>query len=216
MRRGVTIRMAEYCKNGHEWSEANTVMRNGIRACLTCQRSKTRKTKVNSGRRTKPRPRATQEVPAGRRVSLHTAIEHVVFEHVKVSTAARWAGKAKKTVADGAWEHVKRIVRERDRDTCQKCGSRRPGLDVHHRKPKQMGGSDSLTTYGLANLISLCRLCHGWVHGHPIEAEELGLMLAQSADPERVYVTVRGRKLALTNAGLVGKGVRFSEAQDRV
>lgn len=182
---------------------------------MTCQRDSSRKSTRNTGKRTKARPRAAQSVPGGERISLQAAIGHVVFDHVKVSTAARWAGKAKKSVSDGAWEFAKRVVRGRDKDTCVKCRHRKPSLDVHHRKPKQMGGADALTTYGLANLISLCRNCHSWVHQHPAEAMELGLMLSQSADPEKEYVFVGGQRLVLTNLGLVGKEVQFSETQDR-
>lgn len=170
---------------------------------------------MNTGKRTKARPRAVQNVPGGDRISLAAAVNLVIFEHLKVSTAARQAGKAKKTVADGAWERAKRIVRDRDQSTCQKCRRRKPDLDVHHRKPKQMGGADALTTYGLANLVSLCRNCHSWVHAHPADAMELGLMLSQSADPEKEYVFVGGQRLVLTNLGLVGKEVQFSETQDR-
>lgn len=144
-------------------------------------------------------------------ISLQSAIGHVVFDHVKVATAARWAGKAKATVADAAWEYVKRVVRDRDRNTCWKCGGRGSSLDVHHRKPKQMGGADSLTTYGLANLVSLCRGCHSRVHANPAESEGLGFILGQISDPAKIPFLARGESIVLTNVGLVEREVKFSE-----
>lgn len=185
-----------------------------MKVCMDCSRDKSRRTKANTGKRTKTRPRAVSNASGGERISLQAAIGHVVFDHVKVSTAARWAGKAKKTVADGAWEYVKRVVKHRDKSKCVLCGRVKNELDVHHRKPKQMGGSDALTTYGLANLVSLCRNHHSWVHAHPADAMELGLLLSQSADPEQEPVLVHGMQLVLTNLGVVGKEVPGYEAQD--
>lgn len=173
---------------------------------MDCQRDSGRKSRVNSGKRTKARPRSTQAVPGGERISLQAAIGHVVFDHEKVSSAARRAGKAKKSVSEGAWEYVKRVVRSRDNSRCQKCQKNLKTPDVHHRKPKQMGGSDSGTTYGLANLVSLCRNCHSWAHENPIAAMDLGLLLSQSVEPEEEPVLVRGRERWFTYLGGVEHG----------
>lgn len=140
------------------------------------------------------------------------AVGLVVFDHEKVATAARLAGKAKRVVKDAAWEYCKRVVRDRDRSKCQKCFQAGSRLDVHHRKPKQMGGSDSLTEFGLANLISLCRDCHSWVHQHPEAATMMGLLLRQGDDPEQCEITIPGGPVHLTYWGMRTKREREDES----
>lgn len=71
---------------------------------------------------------------------------------------------------------VAELVRWRDRDRCQRCGSYTPGGSLHHRQGR--GGPDP---HRPANLLLLCGSgttgCHGWVHAHPAEAYEAGLMV---------------------------------------
>lgn len=43
--------------------------------------------------------------------------------------------------------------------------------DAHHRILRSRGGDEDPE-----NLIALCAMCHRWVHDHPKEATELGLM----------------------------------------
>lgn len=44
-------------------------------------------------------------------------------------------------------------------------------IDPHHVLPRSRGGKDTLD-----DLISLCRAHHEWVHDHPAESYELGLL----------------------------------------
>lgn len=55
------------------------------------------------------------------------------------------------------YENVKQYVRERDKYTCQLCGTNGIGkvLEVHHIIPRRRGGSDKPS-----NLICLCHNCH--------------------------------------------------------
>lgn len=48
--------------------------------------------------------------------------------------------------------------------------------DRHHRLRRSQGGTDDA-----ANTLDLCRACHRWIHDHPADAYELGL-LARSTD----------------------------------
>ncbi len=54
------------------------------------------------------------------------------------------------------WELVKRAVLIRDNYTCAKCGGKEL-LDVHHKDGTSRNDPD--------NLITLCKKCHGEVHG---------------------------------------------------
>jgi len=55
-------------------------------------------------------------------------------------------------------------VLERDRYTCQDCGSVGGPLDVHHIVPF---AEDVNKRFDPDNGIALCPLCHGKRHGHP-------------------------------------------------
>lgn len=44
-------------------------------------------------------------------------------------------------------------------------------LDAHERLPRSRGGSP----YDLANILTVCRAHHDWIHGHPKEARDLDL-----------------------------------------
>lgn len=58
------------------------------------------------------------------------------------------------------WTYSLRLkIRRRDSNTCQACGVKRKGLDVHHIDEDKMNCDES-------NLICLCRSCHRKVHGH--------------------------------------------------
>jgi 5-methylcytosine-specific restriction endonuclease McrA len=61
------------------------------------------------------------------------------------------------------WDSIKRIVRKRDRNTCQLCSrstnQQGRAMDVHH-KESFFSFSDPTEANRLANLVCLCRSCH--------------------------------------------------------
>jgi hypothetical protein len=88
------------------------------------------------------------------------------------------------------WEAVRRVVLRRDDHRCVRCG--REACDVHHRQPKGMGGtSNEEVAFGLANLISLCRECHSFVHANPLEAYKTGYLVHSWDDPETIAVLTK-------------------------
>jgi len=90
------------------------------------------------------------------------------------------------------WEKAKKACFERDEGKCRRCG--REAQDCHHRKLKGMGGTaDPVLKYGLANLISLCRSCHNWIHAHPAESYEAGWLVHSWDDPALIPIP-DGRK----------------------
>ena len=62
-------------------------------------------------------------------------------------------------------------VLERSRGVCELCRSR-PAAQVHHIKPKGIGGSRR--HYGPADLEALCLRCHAARHGQVIVLEDDG------------------------------------------
>ncbi len=56
--------------------------------------------------------------------------------------------------------HIRKAVRKRDGWACQRCGKSKGGafyslVDIHHIKPRALGGTNELE-----NLITLCKPCH--------------------------------------------------------
>ena len=83
------------------------------------------------------------------------------------------------------WEKAKKACFERDEGKCRRCG--REAQDCHHLKAKKMGGSgDEELKYGLANLVSLCRECHSWIHLHVAESRKQGWIVPSWQDLEAV------------------------------
>lgn len=63
------------------------------------------------------------------------------------------------------WKQVKRAVRERDEGKCRRCGNVVPGakqMHTHHIHPWARHPS---RRFDIDNIVTLCRSCHGWVHG---------------------------------------------------
>ena len=91
----------------------------------------------------------------------------------------------------GKWEEAKKTCLERDKGKCRRCPKR--AVDVHHRKPRKMGGTKNEDiAYGLDNLVSLCRDCHNYVHHNPRESYELGWLVHSWDDPGKVSVLSPG------------------------
>ena len=94
-------------------------------------------------------------------------------------------------------------VRWRDRDRCRRCG--KPTWQIHHRKPRGMGGTRDPLINSPANLVLLCGSgttgCHGWVESHRTEAREQGWLVSQHADPRYQPIDHQGRLTFLTEGG---------------
>ena len=78
------------------------------------------------------------------------------------------------------WEEAKRQALLRDYHRCQYCGQH-DGLDVHHRRARGMGGTQ--TKDRLSNLVTLCRRCHDHIEAYPDQARALGYRLDWDQDP---------------------------------
>ena len=60
---------------------------------------------------------------------------------------------------DATWELIRQAILKRDGYQCKLCLSGDTELHVHHLIPVKQGGETVP-----ANLLTLCRLCHGTIH----------------------------------------------------
>lgn len=78
-------------------------------------------------------------------------------------------------------DKVRATVLTRSDGLCEVCG-RAEGVDLHHRRPRAMGGSTRIDTNTPQNLLHLCRGCHDEIERNRTNAYLLGRLLRQT-DP---------------------------------
>jgi 5-methylcytosine-specific restriction protein A len=96
---------------------------------------------------------------------------------------------------------VRVLIIERAQGMCERCGEAKPGMQVHHRRPRGMGGSRREDTNRASNGLYLCADCHAWVESYRTEARLHGLLLTQSEYPPDRFVQRRGDVVRLTDDG---------------
>ena len=62
---------------------------------------------------------------------------------------------------------------------------------IHERQKRSQGGS----VVDLANLMSACNVCNGWVEDNPKEARRLGLMVHAHENPRLVPLVIKDEKI---------------------
>lgn len=66
--------------------------------------------------------------------------------------------------ASSEWRELQRVIYARDGYRCRRCGAgktERRGLHAHHIQP---WAKRPELRFDLANIVTLCRTCHQWVH----------------------------------------------------
>lgn len=106
----------------------------------------------------------------------------------------------------GVTYSVGKIVTERDGQCVARAthpGSARQGEQIHHRKPRRMGGTKCSSTNQPANLIWLCRKCHDYIESNRTEARALGWILADFQVPALTQLRYLGKDALLDDAGKI-------------
>lgn len=79
------------------------------------------------------------------------------------------------------------LVKARDRFRCVRCLVPAPNGHWHHRRTRLVRDEHQ---HCPCNGVWLCPACHAWVHQHPAEAREAGLIVYRSvSEPATVPVT---------------------------
>lgn len=122
--------------------------------------------------------RARLYVGAGKFCSALCRNEAKVKQHDARGVKPRYKHEAH-LKADKIW---KKAVREKDEFTCQRCGKYDPHIHAHHVAPR---GRRPDLIREVSNGKCLCASCHAWVHMHPIEATEAGLLSDETYEKAR-------------------------------
>lgn len=91
---------------------------------------------------------------------------------------------------------VRDLLKERSGGVCEvrvACeGS--PAAQMHHRRPRGMGGSRDGLTNLPSNLLHICFACHHHIETHRLDALDNGWLVRQGAQPQEIsVVTYNGR-----------------------
>ncbi len=130
-------------------------------------------------------------------------------------TVRTQAAKARRDTGPTADQRA--VVLDRALGCCEICGDRlyvwpRGWIQphsIHHRQPRQMGGTSRADINSPANLLLLCddgteRSCHRHIESHRAEAYAAGWLVRAGADPAAVPVHLEGGDWYL----LAGDGTR--------
>jgi len=93
-----------------------------------------------------------------------------------------------------------RVVMERDNGCCVVCGEAMQ--QIHHRRPRGMGGSSNNLVINMAgNLIAVCNADHAWIESNRDRARDNGWLIPQAIIPVTVPLWWFGRFVLLDNDG---------------
>lgn len=68
------------------------------------------------------------------------------------------------------------LVMQRAGRRCERCHGRQ-ALQIHHRQPRQMGGTSDPRINDYTNLALLCYTCHRWVESNRTAATNEGWLV---------------------------------------
>lgn len=96
---------------------------------------------------------------------------------------------------------TRRLVKDRDRGRCLRCGAR--AEQIHHRRPRGRGGSSLAAANQPDNLVSLCSRCHEHIERNRLEAYASGWLLKHTVQsPAEVPLKdLAGSRFYLTEDG---------------
>lgn len=101
----------------------------------------------------------------------------------------------------GPTAKVRALVHVRSGGWCEWPGCLLAAVDVHHRRPRRLGGSTDPATNKASNLVDLCRPCHEFVERHRLQAIEQGFLLHAASSPRDVPARTRHGLVLLNDDG---------------
>jgi 5-methylcytosine-specific restriction protein A len=83
-------------------------------------------------------------------------------------------------------DDVRKVIQSRAKDRCEICGSLALYHQIHHRRPRGMGGSKDPVVGSAANGIWVHPHCHSKIESERERARENGWLVPQASDPSKV------------------------------
>lgn len=138
-------------------------------------------------------------IEVGEKYGVHCS--NVSRELRSVGVVLRASGRNSKARTTGPGAPVRQAVHGRDEMTCQRCGRsvKWDGGQIHHRKPRSMGGTKDPAINDPANLVLVCNDCHGHIESYREQSYELGWLLSYGQDPTQIPVLRFGRTWEVTD-----------------
>ena len=100
---------------------------------------------------------------------------------------------------------TRQLVIDRAQRRCERC--RDWGSQIHHRKPRGMGGTRNPQINAPSNLVFLCFDCHEWIERNRDAARMSGWLVPRNDDPELTpIVTLHADVWTLHRDGTVSDG----------
>lgn len=96
---------------------------------------------------------------------------------------------------------VRELITRRANGACERCGLSAPAYQIHHRRPRGMGGSTADDTNRPSNALFVCVSCHQEIEANRDDALKYGWLVRQGQDPVGVKVLRRGEWVTLANDG---------------
>lgn len=102
---------------------------------------------------------------------------------------------------EGFSDEVRAIVAARSGGRCEVLGERTSDLQLHHRRPRQAGGSRRPDTNVASNALLLCLMCHTRIESYRSKAYDEGHLVRSGRSPIATPVLYRGEWRLLDDEG---------------
>lgn len=87
-------------------------------------------------------------------------------------------------------EKARKQIKERSGERCEVCGSLALNPQIHHRRPRGMGGSKDPVCGSPANGIWIHPACHAKIEGWRLWAYDHGYLVKQNHDPRYIPIKI--------------------------
>ena len=98
---------------------------------------------------------------------------------------------------------TRELVMSRDNGRCLRCAVR-AGEQIHHRKPRGMGGTKDPKINAPENLVWICLSCHEHIERNRATSYASGWLVARNANPAEQYLITPNHVMLmlLTDGGM--------------
>ena len=104
-------------------------------------------------------------------------------------------------------QKTREAVVERAKGNCEICGKAVGDPNIHHRRPRGMGGTKRVSTGSPANALYLHAGCHAWVEVNRSASIDMGYLIRQKQEATEVAFLHHEGWMYLTDDG------RYIEAE---